>query len=63
MINKSISDPKQFRNNVIEKLFLKHIKDKKISTNFEKGVYNYSIRIAKKKKIVRKWENNYFVQI
>lgn len=63
MINKSISDPKQFRNNVIEKLFLKHIKDKTISTNLEKGIYNYSIRIAKKKKIVRKWENNYFVQI
>ena len=50
MINKSISDPKQFRNNVIEKLF-KTYKDKTISTNLEKGIYNYSIRIAKKKKL------------
>ena len=37
MISKNIHDPKEFRNNIIEKLFLKHIKDKHISINLEKG--------------------------
>lgn len=35
----------------------------KMAKNLEKGIYNYSIKIATEKNIVKKWENQYFVQI
>jgi transcription elongation factor S-II len=31
--------------------------------NFEIGLYNYTIKESKKRKIIRKWENPYFVLI
>ena len=34
-----------------------------ISSNIEKGVYNWTIRQSKEKYIVRKWDNKYFVSI
>jgi DNA-directed RNA polymerase subunit M/transcription elongation factor TFIIS len=34
-----------------------------ISSNIEKGVYNWTIRQSKDKYIVRKWDNKYFVSI
>ena len=33
------------------------------SRNFEIGLYNYTIKESKKRKIIRKWENPYFVLI
>ena len=49
-----VSNPEEFRKNLRSKLniFLKH---EKRSTNLEKAIFNYSIKIAKEKKIVRKW--------
>ena len=35
----------------------------KLYTNIENGIYNYSIKEALKLKIIRKWENKYFVQL
>jgi len=35
----------------------------KLPNNIEKGIYNYSIREATKRQIIRKWENKYFVQL
>lgn len=57
-----VSNPEEFRNNLQNKLniFLKH---KKRSSNLEKAIFNYCIKIAKEKKIVRKWENKYFVEL
>ena len=36
------------------------VKNEKMSRNIEKGIYNYSIELAKKKNIVRLWENPVF---
>ena len=57
-----VSNPDQFRKNLRNKLniFLKH---EKRSTNLEKAIFNYCIKIAKEKKIVRKWDNKYFVEL
>lgn len=55
-------ESKSYRKNIVN-IFDKKIKNKKICVNLEKGIFNYSINLAKKKKIVRKWENEYFVQI
>lgn len=33
------------------------------AANLEISIFNYTIKTSKKKKIVRKWENEYFVQL
>ena len=56
---------KEFRKNLVGE-FRKIIKDKKkqsISINLEKGIYNWAIKEATKKKVVKKWENKYFIQL
>ena len=57
-----IENPSEFRTNIANKLN-KIIKNKKMSTNLEKGIFNYSIKTAKDKNVVRKWENKCFVTI
>jgi transcription elongation factor S-II len=59
---RTISNPDEFRKNVSEKLnvILKHTK---ISVNMEKGIYNYAVKEASTKKVVKKWDNPHFVQI
>ena len=57
-----IQNPGEFRDNLVIK-FNKIIKRKKISVTLEKAIYNWSIQDAKKKMIVRKWDNHPFVQI
>ena len=57
-----ISNPKEFRDNLRKKLNL-FIKNNKHSINLEKAVFNYAITESKNRKIVRKWDNKYFVQI
>ena len=57
-----IDNPKEFRENLRKKLNL-FIKNDKHSANLEKAVFNYSIKESKNRKIVRKWDNKYFVQI
>ena len=61
-INMHIEKPDEFRHNLRKKLQL-IVKKEKISVNLEKAIFNYCILKAKKKKIVRKWDNKYFVQI
>jgi transcription elongation factor S-II len=39
------------------------IKNKKKSTNIEKSIYNFTIKVAKEKNIIKKWDNKYFKQI
>ena len=55
----SINDANLFRSNIVKKIA--NIIGKKYSVNIEKGIYNHAVKIAKKKKIVRKWENKIFV--
>jgi len=57
-----VHNHKEFRQKVGENIE-KFIGNKKISINIEKGIYNYAIKKAKNKKVVRKWENKYFVLI
>lgn len=56
----SISNPSKFRQNIVNKIngFIHH---KKKSINIEKSIFNYTIREASRKKIIKKWNNKYFV--
>jgi len=59
---RKIDNPDLFRCNIREKL--KNIlNDEKIISNMEKGIFNYSLKEAERHKIVKKWDNKYFVQI
>jgi transcription elongation factor S-II len=58
----NIENPQMFRDNICKKIN-KFIKNKNKSTNLEKGIYNYAIKEAKLKKVIRKWENQMFVII
>ena len=57
-----ISNPDSFRKNISVK-FTAIFGDETMSINLEKGVYNYSIKEANSKKIIKKWDNPYFVQL
>ena len=57
-----IENPTEFRENLRNKLN-SFIKNKNSSTNLEKAVFNYTICQSKQRKIVRKWDNKYFVQL
>lgn len=56
--------PEQFRENIQKKMFeLIGEQNEKISINLEKAIYNYAIKEATQKKIIKKWENPYFKQL
>ena len=57
-----INDPEKFRQCVIDKINI-FINDEKISTNLEKGIYNYSLATSEEKKLIKKWSNEAFVII
>ena len=57
-----INDPISFRKNIVEK-FNNIINNKKISTNLEISIFNYSIREAKNKNVICKWNSMFFVII
>ena len=63
-----IKEPRQFRDNVIEKIKNKLKKngddvDDKLCINVERGIYNSSLELAKKMKIIKKWDNIHFVKL
>ena len=58
----TVENPVKFRNNICAKLSL-IIGDETLSTNLEKGVFNYAIKEGTSKKIIKKWDNPYFVQL
>lgn len=59
---RKIENPQEFRNNVIIKL-KDILKNDKLASNLEKGIFNYSLKHAEKINVVKKWDNNYFVKI
>lgn len=59
---KQIQNPERFRENIVEKLNTR-IENKNKCVNIEKSIYNYSIREATQRKIVKKWDNKYFILI
>jgi DNA-directed RNA polymerase subunit M/transcription elongation factor TFIIS len=61
-MSRIISNPDQFRKNVSDRLS-EIVKDDTIGINMEKAVYNYAIREAGHKKIIKKWANPSFSQM
>jgi len=59
---RNINNPSEFRKNVSQK-FQNIINDEILSINIEKGVFNYSLKEASSKKIIKKWDNPRFVQL
>jgi transcription elongation factor S-II len=59
---RKISNPDNFRKNIREKIN-KILDNEKNSINLEKGVFNASLKEASNYKVVKKWDNPYFVQI
>lgn len=59
-----IDNPEEFRQNVRDKLnAIVNISDHKIAINLEKAIYNYTIKEATQRKILKKWDNTLFAQI
>jgi transcription elongation factor S-II len=58
------AEPEQFRTNIRvrlnEKIGEQYVK---IASNLEKAIFNYAIKEATQKKIIKKWENPYFKQL
>jgi transcription elongation factor S-II len=59
---RTIKSPEEFRRNIRIKL-QEFLPDPKNSKNLEIGVYNYALKEAANRKVVKKWDNPYFVQI
>jgi len=58
-----IENPEVFRQNITKKLELVLNDKSKIASNLEKGIYNYCIKQAGERNIVKKWDNVYFTQL
>lgn len=57
-----INNAELFRNNIRKKID-NILHNEKNSLNLEKGIFNYTLKEADRHKIVKKWDNKYFVQI
>lgn len=57
-----ITNPDNFRENIRTKLNT-IIGDETMTINLEKGIFNYALKEANSRKIVKKWENPHFAQI
>ena len=62
LYSRKLPDPELFRNKISQKLCV-ILKNKQLSINLEKGIYNYSLQEAENKNIVKKWENINFVNL
>jgi transcription elongation factor S-II len=58
-----IQSPEKFRDNIRKKIATLLSADETVSINVEKGIFNYTIKEATTRKIVKKWENHLFVQL
>jgi DNA-directed RNA polymerase subunit M/transcription elongation factor TFIIS len=59
---RKIENPEKFRANICEKIKMM-LDNEKDSINLEKAVYNYTLKEANNKKIIKKWDNPVFIQI
>ena len=55
-----VTDPAVFRTNIRERIN-KYLNNDVWSINLEKGIFNYAIGEARKRKVVRKWDSSNFV--
>lgn len=61
-IMRVVTSPETFRENIIQRLDGR-LENKKLSGNLEKGIYNYAIKEATNRKVIKKWDNSQFAQI
>lgn len=61
-ITRKIENSDKFRSNIRLKLN-EILENEKNSNNLEKGIFNYALNESKNRKVVKKWDNPYFVQI
>ena len=55
-----ITEPAKFRSSIVDKLQT-IIQDEKISKTIEKSIFNFCIKEAGERNIIKKWDNKYFV--
>ena len=63
---KTIENPEEFRANIAIKLssfFIEKGGSEKHAANLEKGIHNWALKEATNRKVVKKWDNPFFVQI
>jgi transcription elongation factor S-II len=60
---KSIENPDVFRSNIRKKLSSFFSENMKHAANLEKGIYNWALKEATNRKVVKKWDNQFFIQI
>jgi DNA-directed RNA polymerase subunit M/transcription elongation factor TFIIS len=66
MFKKTIENPDTFRANIsvkLNKFFLPAGGNEKHGINLEKGIHNWALKEATNRKVVKKWDNPFFVQI
>jgi len=59
---RKITDIENFRKNIRQQ-FQKIVEDEDKSINLEIGTYNYALKESNNNKIIKKWDNPYFVQL
>lgn len=62
MYIQTINNVDLFRKNIRDKLNM-YLQNENDAINLEKGIYNWSIKEAINKKIVKKWDNPFFIRI
>jgi transcription elongation factor S-II len=59
---RKIENPDIFRINIRNKL-KEFVDSEKKAINLEKGIYNYALKEATVRKVVKKWDNPFYIQI
>jgi transcription elongation factor S-II len=59
---RKIENPELFRSNIRKKID-EYLENEKHTLNLEKGIFNYTLKEADQRRIVKKWDNKHFVQI
>lgn len=59
---RKIENPELVRSNICKKLNV-FFQNEVNAVNLEKGIFNWAMKEAKNKKVVKKWDNPFFVQI
>ena len=60
---KKIENPDAFRSNIRKKLSSFLQENMTHAANLEKGIYNWALKEATNRKVVKKWDNQFFIQI
>jgi transcription elongation factor S-II len=58
-----IKNPDQFRENVRITVLMPILQNEDHCLNLEKGVFNWALKEATFRKVVKKWDNRYFVEL